>query len=136
MGGSRDHGDGGETASRSWLEGSYSDAASRTCLRPSLPPTMGTSVPVIGSHGVPSARLRPVPPSVFCFFVVCSSSLAAAASRFGGGTSAMLEMIGSGQLGACEVCALRGDGVLLEEMRQQVQRSPEASVSIFARSTS
>ena len=51
---------------------------------------MGTSVPVMGSHGVPSARLRPVPPSVvFCFFVVCSSSLAAA-SRFGGGTSAML----------------------------------------------
>ena len=50
---------------------------------------MGTKVPVMGSHGEPSARLRPVPPSVFCFFVVCSSSLAAA-SRFGGGTSAML----------------------------------------------
>ena len=33
------------------------------------------------------------------------------------------------QLGACEVRALRGDGVLLEEMRQQVQRFPEALVS-------
>ena len=76
----------------------------------------------MGSHGVPSARLRPVPPSVFCFFVVCSSSLAASASRFGGGTSAMLLV--QATLGACEMRALRGDGLLLEEMRQQRAELP------------
>ena len=86
----------------------------------------------MGSHGVPSARLRPVP-SVFCFLALCSSSLAAAASRFGGGTSAMLEMSGVGgarvdglRRAGVGAAALRGDarGDAAEEMRQQRAELP------------
>ena len=66
---------------------------------------MGTKVPVIGSHGVPSARLRPVPPSVFCFlFVLLVFARGGGGVAFGGGTSAMLLVIGA-----------HVDGVLLDQ---------------------